>query len=192
MRHKNILLVDDEKPILAALSNYLCKSGFSVQSASDGETALTQFRSTSFDLVITDFVMAGLNGIELLKEIKNTSYETGVFILTGHGDLPLAIDALQSGADDFLLKPCDTDTLLQKMNCFFDKQETFRKNTFSEKILPVCMYCKKIRDDIGAKPGTGKWLSMEEYLCLKSGAELSHGCCPECFAICMGEVEKNQ
>lgn len=192
MHQKNILLVDDEQPILAALSNYLGKNGFSVQSALDGETALTQFRSTSFDLVITDFVMAGLNGIELLKEIKNTSYETGVFILTGHGDLPLAIDALQSGADDFILKPCDTDTLLYKMNCFFDKQETFRKNTVYEKILPVCMYCKKIRDDSGIKPGTGKWLSMEAYLCQKSGTELSHGCCPECFAIYMDQLEKTQ
>ena len=183
MRHKNILLVDDEKPIVASLSNYLGKSGFSVQSTLNGETALTQFRSTSFDLVITDFVMAGLNGIELLQEIKNTSQETGVFILTGHGDLTLAIDALRSGADDFLLKPCDTTTLLHKMNCFFKKQERYRKHLFCEKILPVCMYCKKIRDDHGVEPGEGKWMLREEYLCQKSGAELSHGCCPDCFKI---------
>lgn len=192
MRQKNILLVDDEKPILASLSNFLGKSGFSVTSALNGETALAQFRLTSYNLVITDFAMAGLNGIELLKEIKNINHETGVFILTGHGDLSLAIDALRSGADDFLLKPCDPGTLLNKMNCFFEKQQTLRKNTSCEKILPICMYCQKIRDDSGKKQGTGKWLSMEEYLCQKSDAELSHGCCPECLTIYMDQLEKTQ
>lgn len=192
MVQKNILLVDDEKPIVASLSNYLEKSGFSVQTAVNGEAALARFNSMPFDLVITDFLMGGLNGIELLREIKNNSHETGVFILTGHGDLSLAIDALRSGADDFLLKPCGADTLLYNMTCFFEKQERFRKNALGMKILPICMYCKKIRDDSGVEPGTGKWLLLEEYFYKKCGLELSHGCCPECFAISMAQVEKSQ
>lgn len=50
-----------------------------------------------------------------------------------------------------------------------------------EGILPVCIYCKKIRDDAGTEPGKGEWMQMEAFLCHKGGTSVSHGCCPECF-----------
>ena len=182
MRNKTVLLVDDEQPILQSLGNYLERNAFYVKPAISGEDALAEFRSTtSIDLVITDQVMAGISGLELLKEIKETNHEAGVFIFTGHGNMSLAIEALRLGADDFILKPCDADELLFKMKNFFDKQEALRKIKINEKILPICMYCKKIRDDSGRKLGTGTWMQIEKYLCMKSGARLTHGCCPECF-----------
>lgn len=182
MRNKAVLLVDDERPILRSLGDYLDKNAFAVKSALSGEAALAEFfYASSFDLVITDLVMAGMSGLDVLKEIKKLNNETGVFILTGHGNMNLAIEALRSGADDFILKPCDVDELLCRMERFFEKQDALRKIKIYEKFLPICMYCKRIRDDSGRKLGAGSWVQIEDYLRDKSGADLTHGCCPECF-----------
>ena len=181
MRNKTVLLVDDEQPILESLGNYLEKNSFKVIPILNGEDALTTIRSTYFDLVITDLVLPGISGLEIVTEIKKTNYETGAFVLTGYGNMVLAIDALRSGADDFLLKPCDTDDLVSRMERFFEKQETFKKIYLYNKILPICMYCKKIRDMSSPESGTGRWMGIDEYLYNKCGVEISHGCCPDCF-----------
>jgi len=181
MLRKTVLLVDDEEPILKSLGHYLEGNGFCVKTASCGEAALAEFRSGYFDLVITDLIMGGLNGIGLLKEMKKINSEIAVFILTGQGDMTLAIEALRSGADDFLLKPCDPDELILRMERVFERQEALRLLKIYENFIPICMYCKKIRDDTGTRHGAGKWLQMEEYIIQRSGADLSHGCCPECY-----------
>ncbi len=182
MHNKAVLLVDDEQPILKSLSNYLEKNAFDVKQALSGEDALLEFSYTaSFDLVITDLVMTGISGLDVLKQIKKANHETGVFILTGHGNMNRAIEALRSGADDFILKPCDAEELICKMERFFEKQDALRKIKIYEKFLPICMYCKKIRDDSDTEPGKGQWINIEEYLCHKSGSDLSHGCCPKCL-----------
>ncbi|TKB05969.1 response regulator [Desulforhopalus sp. IMCC35007] len=129
MRKKTVLLVDDEQPVLESLGHYLERNSFKVTPVRNGKDALTAFRSTHFDLVITDLVMPGMSGLELVKEIKKTNFETGAFILTGHGNIVLAIDALRSGADDFILKPCDADELVRIMECFFEKQDVLKKIT---------------------------------------------------------------
>jgi DNA-binding response OmpR family regulator len=119
-------------------------------------------------------------GLDVLKEVKKIRSETGVFILTGQGDMSMAIDALRSAADDFLLKPCDADELVLRMEHVLEKQEALRKIKIYEKFLPICMYCKKIRDDTGMSMEAGRWLQPEEFLTKKSGIDLTHGCCPEC------------
>ena len=183
MCDKSVLLVDDEQSILKSLGNYLEKNSIRVQAASSGEAALKLIKSTNscFDLVITDVVMPGIQGLDLLQEIKQLNNETGVFILTGYGDMSMVIMALQLGADDFILKPFDAAQIVCKIEKFFEKQNLLRKIKIYEKVLPICMYCKKIRDDSGKEPGTGEWFQIEDYLRIKSGTNLSHGCCPECY-----------
>lgn len=182
MRDKAVLLVDDERPILDSLGNYLERSYYNVKTATSGEAALAEFRTSSFDMVITDLVMEGMGGIDVLRQIKKINHDTCVLILTGQGDMAKAIDALRSGADDFLLKPCDVDELILKMERFFARQEAHKKIRMRENYLPMCMYCKKIRDDdSSSEPGQEKWLALEEFLRRKSGIDLTHGCCPECF-----------
>ncbi len=120
MYRKAVLLVDDELPILYSLGNYLEKNVFYVKLAVNGEDALAEFRSTtSFDLVITDLVMPGINGLDVLKEIKKINSKIGVFILTGYGHTALAIEELRSSADEIIFKPCDPDELISKMKRFF-------------------------------------------------------------------------
>jgi PAS domain S-box-containing protein len=100
-----ILLVDDEPDILRVLSISLRADGYQVRTAGGGEEALAIFARETPELVITDIKMPGMNGIEVLREVKNINPETEVIIITGHGDIDSAIEALQYGASDFINKP---------------------------------------------------------------------------------------
>ncbi|MFO7495140.1 MAG: response regulator, partial [Desulfobacterales bacterium] len=100
-----ILLIDDEPDILRVLGISLRADGYQVRTALSGEEALTIFARETPELVITDIKMPGMNGIEVLREVKNICAETEVIIITGHGDIDSAIEALQYGASDFINKP---------------------------------------------------------------------------------------
>jgi DNA-binding NtrC family response regulator len=180
MKQKRILLVDDEPSILKSFSLDFSLEGFKVRTASAGEKAIEEMQAGYFDLVITDLVMPGIGGMEVLQEAKKIHPDIGSIILTGYGDLSSAVEALRLGADDYLIKPCDIDELLLRVNRCLEKKEMMRKLKLYEKILPVCMYCKSIRADNGSGPGQGKWVTLEEYLLKESGTLVSHGCCPEC------------
>jgi DNA-binding NtrC family response regulator len=180
MQSKAILIVDDDAILLRWLTKDLEQEEFLVTKASSGEEAIALLKENKFNLVVTDLVMPGLGGIHVLKEAKKKDPYIGVVILTGHGDLPSAIDALRLGADDYLLKPYDIDELILRIGQCLMKQEAFQKVNFFENILPVCMYCKSIRDDTGKEPGNGKWIVMEEYLNIINNTSVSHTCCPQC------------
>lgn len=186
---KTVMLVDDEAAILASLANYLERNEISVTTATCGEDALSLFNAQPFDMVVTDLVMPGMSGLDLLKEIRKYNHGTAVFILTGKGSIDLAVQALRSGADDFIQKPFDVEELLLKMENIFTRQAALKKIPFYEKILPICMYCKKIRDDSGMERGGGRWLQLEDYMLQHSGTALSHGCCPECYHDRINELQ---
>lgn len=161
---KAVLLVDDDQGILTSLGHYLQRSGFVTKTAGCAGEALRLLRNGWFDLVITDLMMDDKTGIELSVEIKQRDDKCGVFILTGQGTMNLAIEALRAGADDFLLKPCDSEELLLRMGKFFEKQDVLRRLKVFEEFLPICMYCKKIRDDKAETAhGDRQWLRVEEY-----------------------------
>jgi len=180
MPKKSILLIDDEDLILNTFERVFRQQNYDVALASSGEKAISLLNSSQFDLLITDLSMPGIDGIQVLREAKKIHSLTGVIILTGYGDMASAIDALRLGADDYILKPCDPEELLIRVERYFEKQEAFQKVTLYEKILPICMYCKSIRDDRTTEPGKGNWLKMEEYLHAKSGIAVSHTFCPQC------------
>lgn len=184
MENKSILIVDDEPLILDSLARELTAEplAFNVHTASSGEEAIARLPERFWHLVITDLLMPGLDGFQVLKAAKRENPQTMVIILTGYADLDAAIDALRLGADDFLQKPCDTDELLFRMSNCFVKQELMIKVHLYENILPVCCYCRKIRDDRGEEHGRGHWHSLEEYFVKVQGVNVSHGICPDCFA----------
>lgn len=103
-----ILLVDDEEGIRKVLKITLESAGYKVLTAPDGETGLDVFVREAPDLVITDIKMPGIDGIELLKRIKHLNPETEVIMITGHGDMDLAVKSLQYEAADFITKPIDS------------------------------------------------------------------------------------
>src|SRR5580765_5701243 len=100
-----ILIVDDEAPIRALLGEHLKQVGYDVTLAADGVSALDLLASESFELVLSDVRMPGMNGLELLAEIIRTRPGVGVLMLTACEDLTLAVNAMRIGALDYILKP---------------------------------------------------------------------------------------
>lgn len=190
MATKHILLVDDEAIILKTISGKMKDEGFKVLTASTGSEALDLFQNNKIDMVVTDLMMEGIGGLQVLEGVKEHNPETAVIILTGYGDLTSAIDALRLGADDYLLKPCDLNELLFRMSKCFEKQSLKEMVQLYEDILPICLDCKKIRDDSGTEPGKGNWVPVDQYLTRKAGKSMSHGYCPECGEKFLKDIEK--
>lgn len=106
-----ILLVDDEPGIRNVLKITLESSGHDVCLAKDGETGLVVFKKENPGIVITDIKMPGIDGIELLKQIKQLKPDTEVIMITGHGDMSFAVKSLKYEAADFITKPIDSNDL---------------------------------------------------------------------------------
>ena len=108
---KTILLVDDEPDIREVLSLPLSDLGYRVSEAETGDQALKIFRAIQPSIVLTDIKMPGMDGIELLQKIKHENPYTEVIMITGHGDMELAIRSLKNDATDFITKPINVDAL---------------------------------------------------------------------------------
>lgn len=111
MMAQKILLVDDEAGIRKVLGIALTDIGYQVVPAASGEEALHIFREMKPSIVLTDIKMPGIDGIQVLKTIKDESPDTEVIMLTGHGDMELAIQSLKHEATDFITKPINNDAL---------------------------------------------------------------------------------
>ncbi|MGB5749226.1 MAG: response regulator [Desulfobacterales bacterium] len=107
----NILLVDDEKDIREVLVLALEDLGYHIFEAENGKQALDKFREIQPPIVLTDIKMPGMDGIKLLQKIKHENPETEVIMITGHGDMELAIRSLKNEATDFITKPINVDAL---------------------------------------------------------------------------------
>lgn len=128
MREK-ILIIDDEAEIRDLLSEILQEEGFKVFVAADGVEGLELFHDIKPDLVITDVKMPHKDGLEVLKGVKDAKFDIDVIILTGHSDEATAIECLQSGAYDYLLKPVeDIEVLLTAVNRAIHKRKLELKN----------------------------------------------------------------
>jgi len=121
MKKPAVLLIDDEEAILAGISYVLEKNGYRVVTANGGEQGLEVFKKENLQMVITDLVMDGIGGLEVLKQVKEIEPETMVVIMTGHGEMDSSIEALRLGASDYLLKPCKEEELLFRVTRCFEK-----------------------------------------------------------------------
>jgi two-component system NtrC family response regulator len=107
-----VLIVDDEQVQREMLEGFLAKHGYGVETAGDGTQALGRYKGSSFDLVLTDYRMPGMDGIQLLRELKRLNPEAVVVVLTAFGTVGTAVAAMKEGAYDYLTKPIDLDELL--------------------------------------------------------------------------------
>ena len=191
MKQSNLLLVDDDPFILEGIGADLELNGYQVTRASSGELAVDLLEQMEFDLVITDLVMETTDGIQVLMRAKEIKPDTQVIILTGYGDLNSAIKAMRNQADDYLLKPCESQEMIFRVKNCLEKQEMSRKIKIYQKILPMCCVCKRIRDDSGKKPGTGDWVTIEQYIHEKADLDITSSYCPDCAQKTMAEFNKN-
>lgn len=108
---RKLLIVDDEEGIRKVMGIFLADMGYEVHSAENGEEALRIFSQVKPPIVLTDIKMPGMDGIELLKRLKSESPDTEVIMITGHGDINLAIRSLKFEATDFITKPVNDEAL---------------------------------------------------------------------------------
>src|ERR671918_2420219 len=113
MSRKNILVVDDEKSQREILEMILAEEGYDITTAASGEAALKFAKDRRFDLALTDLKMTGMDGIELLQQLLAYDSSIIVLLLTAHGSIESAKEALRRGAFDYLQKPYDRETLLE-------------------------------------------------------------------------------
>lgn len=106
-----ILVIDDEKPTLSMFRLFLAAYGYDVHTAENGEDGMAVFHSVKPEIVFTDIRMPGMDGLEVLRQIRQTDQACQVIIITGHGDLDRALDAMDMNASDFINKPVERQAL---------------------------------------------------------------------------------
>ncbi|BBD08161.1 response regulator [Desulfovibrio ferrophilus] len=136
-----ILMVDDEERFRTITAKILGRKGFETIVAESGERALEKL-SESPDVVVLDVKMGGMDGHETLREIKKQHPDLPVIMLTGHGDVPSAEQALKEGAYDYLAKPCDIDLLTAKIQdaLHFGQKAIRREKTVKDIMIPIESY----------------------------------------------------
>ena len=118
-----ILIVDDEPVIRSTLREILEYEKYEIEEAADAKKALEMLEKQEFKVVLSDIKMPGMNGIEFLDELQKKENDTPVIMITGHGDVDTAVEALKKGAFDFIQKPLDLNRLLISVRNAFEREK---------------------------------------------------------------------
>ena len=143
-----LLLVDDEEDFRRATATALSRRGFEVTDAADGDEALAAIKHDRPDVVVLDLKMPGKSGIETLQEIRQLDASLPVIILTGHGNLEVAMAGIKLDIVDFLQKPIDMEQLARRIRALLDQdvERSLRERTISELMVPPSRYPKLYED----------------------------------------------
>ena len=165
MARKSILVVDDEKNQREILETILSGEGYDVTTASSGEAAMKFVADRHFDLVLTDLKMTGMSGLDLLKELTDFDKSIIVILLTAHGSVDSAVDAMRLGAFEYLQKPYDSENLLETVSRALKKLTTLDAEIISvspemDKVKKLILKIAKSNSTvlIRGESGTGKEL----------------------------------
>ena len=116
-------VIDDDEAVRDSLAFLLSSADFTVETYESANTFLSKLPQVRSGCIITDVRMPGLSGIDLLRHVKGIKLSLPVIIMTGHGDVPLAVEAMKSGASDFIEKPVDDEIMLAAVRRALDRQE---------------------------------------------------------------------
>jgi sigma-B regulation protein RsbU (phosphoserine phosphatase) len=171
-----ILVVDDDSPSRLVLATLVERLGHEVVAMPDGRAGWAEFERKPFQVVLSDWMMPDLDGLELCRRIRaadRTRY-TYLILVTALGGKARYLEGMEAGADDFLTKPVDADELGVRLGVaerIVGLQAHVRQ---LEGLLPICSYCKRIRDEQNA------WNRLELYISSRTDATFTHGICPDC------------
>lgn len=134
----NILVIDDEKSIRNVLKDILGNEGYKVDEAADGEEGLKKFSETTYDVVLCDIKMPKLDGLEFLNKATEINAEVPIIVISGHGNIETAVDAVKKGAFDYISKPPDLNRLLITIRNATDKNVLVKETkTLRRKVSKV-------------------------------------------------------
>jgi len=147
----NILLVDDEVSFTETMAKRLSKRNFKISTASSGQESLDFLKNNQeIDVIILDVKMPGMDGIETLQHIKQQFPLINVIMLTGHATVESAIDGMKKGAFDYLMKPCDMDVLISKVNEAKEAKRKHEEKIHLAKIKEIGQSFESTRDIINS------------------------------------------
>lgn len=146
----NILIIDDEKAIRKTLNEILTFEGFKVDEAVDGEEGLKKFTSGSYDVVLCDIKMPKIDGLEFLVKANEANPDIPIIMISGHGTIETAVDAVKKGAFDYISKPPDLNRMLITIRNAMDK------NTLSKETRVLKRKVSRVQEIIGESDGVSR------------------------------------
>src|SRR5215813_11740011 len=151
----DILIIDDEKAIRKTLTEILSFEGYKIEEAADGEEGLKKFKEKTYDVVLCDIKMPKLDGIEFLQKAGEINTDVPIIMISGHGNIETAVEAVKKGAFDYISKPPDLNRLLITIRNAMDKSSLVsetkvlkRKVSRVQEMIGASMPMKKIRETI--------------------------------------------
>jgi phosphoserine phosphatase RsbU/P len=172
-----ILAIEDQPVAALQLMAVVRSLGHEAEHAKDSADALARLVAGGYRVVVSDWRMPGIDGLELCRLIRQRGGDYVYFILISSDRVTKENRklALEAGVDDFLTKPIDADELGMRLHVAERIIGLSRQVEQLEDYLPICGYCKKIRDD------KKYWQSVEAYFSRRKGTRFSHGICPDCY-----------
>ncbi len=187
-----ILIAEDDVTSRRMLEAMLVKWGYEVVIACDGNEAWAILQTEHAPkLVILDWMMPGMDGVEICRKVRQDIEDSPFYLilLTMRDSKEDIVSGLRAGANDYISKPFNREELNARVHVgervielqsalatrIKELQEALAHIKTLQGIIPICSYCKKIRDD------QQYWQQLESYISLHSGAQFSHGICPECY-----------
>jgi sigma-B regulation protein RsbU (phosphoserine phosphatase) len=174
-----VLIVEDDPPSGMALRRALASLGHEVVAASDGEEAWAALADRTLRLVVSDWRLPRLDGLDLCRRIRAQREDYVSFILVTHEPASEAHlgEAFVAGVDNFLTKPVKVPQLELCLHVAARILDFTSEIKRLQSFLPICAYCKKVRDD------RQYWQQIEAYINERMGTRFSHGICPECYEV---------
>jgi phosphoserine phosphatase RsbU/P len=187
-----ILIADDDDVSRLSLRAMLSKRGHDLVPTSDGDEAWQAFQvEDPPKLAILDWLMPGMDGVEVCRRVRAAAKLKGVYLilLTSRGRQEYVLEGLRAGANDYITKPFDREELDARVHVgvqvvqlqtelalrVAELEDALRRVKQLQGLLPICSYCKKIRDD------QDYWHQVDRYIACHSDVRFSHGVCPECW-----------
>ena len=168
-----ILVVEDERDLNRIITKHLKKNNYSVDSCFDGQEALDFISYSEYDLIITDIMMPNVNGYEFIEKLRNNKNNTPVILLTAKDTLEDKIVGLDSGADDYIVKPFEFDELLARIRVLMRRNYGLATNIIQIEDVVLDISKKQVTKSKELIDLTGKEYEVLEYLMKNKGSILS-------------------
>ncbi len=173
-----ILIAEDDAVSATILQVTLENAGYEVIVSVNGAAAWEQFNKDPVRVIVSDWMMPELDGLELCKKVRarpKTEYTYFILLTAIHTGRDNLRKAMESGVDDFLTKPLDREGVMMRLRVAERIIDFTRQIKVLKDLIPICMYCKKVRND------ENYWQGVESYIAQQTGSNFSHGICPDCF-----------